>query len=138
MAVNPKVGIIGCGVAGLTSIKACLDAGLQPTCFEQQPWLGGLWNYKGDEQVQTDNIGPTASVHNCTITNTCKLTTCFSDFPFPLDFPNFMSHRYVQEYLEMYARRFDLAKYVRFNTVVVKLEKSTDHVQTGRRVVTYR
>ena len=29
-----KVAVIGAGISGLTSIKACLDEGLEPTCFE--------------------------------------------------------------------------------------------------------
>lgn len=41
-----KVLVIGAGVSGLTSIKACLDEGLEPTCFESSHDIGGLWRFK--------------------------------------------------------------------------------------------
>ena len=127
-----KVAIIGCGVAGLSSIKSCLDAGLEPMCFEQQSWLGGVWNYSEKTPSHV------ASVHHSTVTNTWKVTTCFSDFPFPMDYPNFLPRTYMQKYLEMYAERFGLKKYVKFNTVVEKLARSNDHTQTGRWLVSHR
>ena len=36
----PRVAIIGAGVCGLTAIKACLEEGLQPVCFEQYDRAG--------------------------------------------------------------------------------------------------
>ena len=41
-----KVAVIGAGPSGLTSIKACLDEGLEPTCFESSHDIGGLWRFK--------------------------------------------------------------------------------------------
>ncbi|KAG8132929.1 putative Flavin-containing monooxygenase protein [Naja naja] len=40
-----KVAIVGAGVSGLTSIKCCLEEGLEPTCFEQSDDIGGLWRF---------------------------------------------------------------------------------------------
>lgn len=40
------VAVIGAGPSGLTSIKACLDEGLEPTCFESSHDIGGLWRFK--------------------------------------------------------------------------------------------
>lgn len=40
-----RVAIIGAGVGGLASIKCCLDEGLEPTCFERNEDIGGLWRY---------------------------------------------------------------------------------------------
>ena len=62
----------------------------------------------------------------------------FSDFPFPKEFPNYLPHRLVQEYLKMYADNFDLLKYVQFNTEVAKLERSADYEETGKWVVSTR
>ncbi|XP_028400863.1 dimethylaniline monooxygenase [N-oxide-forming] 5-like isoform X2 [Dendronephthya gigantea] len=127
------VAIIGCGVSGLTSIKTCRDVGLNPVCFEQQSSLGGVWN------LYTDDPRPNlSSVHKCTITNTSKLFTAFSDFPFPKEFPNYLPQNLVQKYVELYAKEFDLAKYVQFNTEVVKLERSADHSETGKWIVSTR
>ncbi|XP_078012626.1 dimethylaniline monooxygenase [N-oxide-forming] 4-like isoform X2 [Phascolarctos cinereus] len=40
-----QVAIIGAGVSGLTSIKGCLEEGLEPTCFERSDDIGGLWKF---------------------------------------------------------------------------------------------
>ena len=130
--VSVKVAVIGGGVGGLTAIKSCLDAGLQPTCFEKQTWLGGAWNY-------SDEVLPNmASVHHNTVTNTSKQMMCFSDFPMPKEFPNYLPRHMVQKYLEMYATRFSLEQYIHFNTEVVSLSRSEDFEATGRWVVCYR
>ena len=119
--VDKKVAIIGCGVGGLSAIKCCLDAGLQPTCFEQQSQFGGIWNY-------TDDVRPNlGSVHSNTITNISKATMCYSDFPVPKEWPNYLPRRMFMKYLEMYAKKFDLEKYVKLNTKVERLSKTEDH-----------
>ncbi|PWA21028.1 hypothetical protein CCH79_00007379 [Gambusia affinis] len=40
------VAVIGAGPSGLTSVKACLDEGMEPTCFESSDDIGGLWKFK--------------------------------------------------------------------------------------------
>ncbi|XP_063796317.1 flavin-containing monooxygenase 5-like isoform X2 [Pseudophryne corroboree] len=44
MAVK-KVAVIGAGASGLTSIKSCIDEGLEPICYEKSEDIGGLWRY---------------------------------------------------------------------------------------------
>lgn len=41
-----KVAVIGAGPSGLASVKACLDEGMMPTCFESSDDMGGLWKFK--------------------------------------------------------------------------------------------
>lgn len=41
-----RVAVIGAGPSGLSSVKACLDEGMLPTCFESSDDLGGLWRFK--------------------------------------------------------------------------------------------
>lgn len=41
-----RVAVIGAGPSGLTSMKACLDEGMVPTCFESSDDMGGLWKFK--------------------------------------------------------------------------------------------
>lgn len=55
-----------------------------------------------------------ASIYRSVIINTSKEMMCFSDFPIPDDFPNYMHHSKIMEYFRMYARRFDLLRHVRF------------------------
>lgn len=53
-------------------------------------------------------------MYRSVITNTSKEMSCFSDFPYPEDFPNYLHHSLVMEYFRMYARHFDLLRHIRF------------------------
>ena len=103
-----KCCIIGAGVAGLTSIKHCLEVGIEPTCFEKDDDIGGLWNYHDEAKDGFPSL-----YKSCRI-NTSKEMTCFSDFPIPKEFPNFMHHTDFKRYLDMYADCFKLRKYIKF------------------------
>nr|UZZ64699.1 tAncFMO1-3 [synthetic construct] len=121
-----RVAVIGAGVSGLTSIKCCLDEGLEPTCFERSDDIGGLWRF-------TENVEDgRASIYKSVITNTSKEMMCYSDFPFPEDFPNYMHNSKFLEYLRMYAKHFDLLKYIQFKTTVCSVKKCPDFSTTGQ------
>ncbi|XP_071420678.1 dimethylaniline monooxygenase [N-oxide-forming] 4-like isoform X5 [Pithys albifrons albifrons] len=103
-----RVAVIGAGVGGLASVKCCLDEGLEPTCFERSEDIGGVWRY-------TDSMDVTrVSVYRSVITNTSKEMSCFSDFPFPEDFPSYLPHSLLLEYFRMYAHHFDLLRHIHF------------------------
>uniref|UniRef100_A0A3Q2Z4Q6 Flavin-containing monooxygenase n=1 Tax=Hippocampus comes TaxID=109280 RepID=A0A3Q2Z4Q6_HIPCM len=55
-ATKYKVAVIGAGMSGLTSIKSCLEEGLEPTCFESGPDIGGLWRFKEEPEPGRANI----------------------------------------------------------------------------------
>lgn len=40
--------------------------------------------------------------------------SCYSDFPFQEDYPNFMNQEKFWNYLQEFAEHFDLLKYIRF------------------------
>jgi dimethylaniline monooxygenase (N-oxide forming) len=65
-----RVAVIGAGPCGLTSIKCCLDEGLEPVCFEKGKDLGGLWRYTTTESDHT-------SVYNACVMVTSKEMSCF-------------------------------------------------------------
>ncbi|KAK3750635.1 hypothetical protein QZH41_012821 [Actinostola sp. cb2023] len=119
-----RVAIIGAGVAGLTSIKSAIDAGLDPTAYERYSWLGGIWNYTEDEER--------FAVSKATILNISKHYSCLSDFPIPKEMPNYMPAHLFQRYLESCAKEFDLTRRIRFNCDVLKVEKCKDYEDTGR------
>ncbi|NWT73298.1 FMO5 monooxygenase, partial [Prunella himalayana] len=103
-----KVAIIGGGSSGLCAIKACLQEGLEPVCFERTGDIGGLWRF---EEHPEDGR---ASIYRSVIINTSKEMMCFSDFPIPEDFPNYMHNSKIMEYFRMYAQHFDLLRHIRF------------------------
>jgi len=44
--MSRRVAVVGGGSSGLACIKACLDEGLEPVCFESSDDIGGLWKFK--------------------------------------------------------------------------------------------
>lgn len=121
-----KVAVIGAGVSGLISLKCCLDEGLDPTCFELTEDIGGLWRFK--EKVEDGR----ASIYQSVITNTSKEMSCFSDFPMPEDFPNFLHNSKVLEYFRIFAKKFDLLKYIQFQTTVLSVKRRPNFSSSGQ------
>ncbi|CEF60893.1 Flavin monooxygenase FMO family and Flavin monooxygenase (FMO) 5 family and Dimethylaniline monooxygenase, N-oxide-forming family and Flavin monooxygenase-like family-containing protein [Strongyloides ratti] len=115
-----RVCVIGAGVSGLPSIKSCLEEGFSVVCYEKTDELGGLWNYR------EKNIYDNGMVMKSTIVNTSKEIMSYSDFPPPENYPNFMHNTLVQKYLKDYAKKFDLLKYIKFNTPVKKVELNSN------------
>lgn len=102
-----QVAIIGAGISGLLACKYALSKGFHPVVFEAKSGIGGVWT----KTVQTTKL------------QTPKAAYQFSDFPWPSsvteDFPN--QHQ-VFEYVESYARHFDLLRHIKFNTKVASIE----------------
>ncbi|XP_059584280.1 flavin-containing monooxygenase 1 isoform X1 [Alligator mississippiensis] len=121
-----RVAIVGAGVTGLTSIKCCLEEGLEPTCFEKSDDFGGLWRFT--EHIEDGK----PSVYKSMVSNTCKEMSAFSDFPYPEDFPNYMANAKFFEYLKLYAKHFDLVKHIQFKTTVISIKKRSDFSTTGQ------
>uniref|UniRef100_G3TPA3 Dimethylaniline monooxygenase [N-oxide-forming] n=1 Tax=Loxodonta africana TaxID=9785 RepID=G3TPA3_LOXAF len=121
-----RVAIVGAGVSGLGSIKCCLEEGLEPTCFERSDNLGGLWRFT--EHVEEGRAG----IYESVISNSCKEMSCYSDFPFPEDYPNYVPNSLFLEYLQMYADRFNLRKCIQFKTKVCSVTKRPDFTVSGQ------
>ncbi|KAM8817575.1 flavin-containing monooxygenase 1 isoform 1-T1 [Rhynchonycteris naso] len=121
-----RVAIVGAGVSGLASIKCCLEEGLEPTCFERSNDLGGLWRFT--EHVEEGR----ASLYKSVVSNSCKEMSCYSDFPFPEDYPNYVPNSQFLEYLKMYANQFNLLKCIQFKTKVCSVTKRPDFTVSGQ------
>ncbi|XP_037354819.1 flavin-containing monooxygenase 5 [Talpa occidentalis] len=121
-----RVAVVGSGASGLSSIKCCLDEGLEPVCFERSDDIGGLWRFQ--EKPEEGR----ASIYRSVVINTSKEMMCFSDYPIPDHFPNFMHNSQVLEYFRMYAKAFDLLKYIRFKTTVCSVKKRPDFSTSGQ------
>ncbi|XP_067388601.1 flavin-containing monooxygenase 5-like [Emydura macquarii macquarii] len=121
-----SVAVIGAGASGLTAIKCCLDEGLQPTCFERSEDIGGLWRF---QERDTDWK---ASIYKSVTINTSKEMMGYSDFPIPEDYPNYMHNSKVMDYFRMYAKHFDLLRYIRFQTSVLSIRKCSNFSTTGQ------
>ncbi|XP_071381066.1 flavin-containing monooxygenase 5-like [Centroberyx affinis] len=121
-----RVAVVGGGSSGLACIKSCLDEGLEPVCFESSDDIGGLWRFK--ENPEPDR----ASIYHSVIINTSKEMMCFSDFPIPAHFPNYMHNSLIMDYFRMYADRFQLTKHIHFNTKVLQVKQRSDFSRSGQ------
>ncbi|KAJ3599796.1 hypothetical protein NHX12_033750 [Muraenolepis orangiensis] len=121
-----RVAVIGAGSSGLTCIKTCLDEGLEPVCFESSDDIGGLWRFK--ENPEPDR----ASIYHSVIINTSKEMMCFSDFPIPAEYPNYMHNSLVIQYFRMYAEHFQLTKHIRLKTTVHQVKQRPDFSHSGQ------
>ncbi|XP_031696127.1 dimethylaniline monooxygenase [N-oxide-forming] 5-like [Anarrhichthys ocellatus] len=121
-----RVAVIGGGSSGLACIKCCLDEGLEPVCFESSNDIGGLWRFK--ENAEPDR----ASIYHSVIINTSKEMMCFSDFPIPAHYPNYMHNSLIMDYFRLFADRFQLTKHIRFNTKVLQVKQRSDFSRSGQ------
>ncbi|XP_014879758.1 dimethylaniline monooxygenase [N-oxide-forming] 5-like isoform X4 [Poecilia latipinna] len=121
-----RVAVIGAGPSGLTSVKACLEEGLEPTCFESSDDIGGLWMFKEVPEPSR------ASIYRSLTINISKEMMCYSDFPIPADYPNYMHHSKILKYFRMYAEHFKILQHIRFQTSVKKVTQRPDFSRTGQ------
>uniref|UniRef100_A0A671V0V9 Flavin-containing monooxygenase n=1 Tax=Sparus aurata TaxID=8175 RepID=A0A671V0V9_SPAAU len=115
-----KVAVIGAGISGLTSIKACLE----PECLESSHDIGGLWRFAQPfflSLSQNDPEPERSNIYSSVIINSSKERMAFSDFPPPTELPNNMHHSVMLLYMRLYAQDFKLLLYIRFKTTMVSV-----------------
>src|SRR5215472_5348252 len=108
---TPDVIIIGAGPAGLACSAAMRAAGLNATVLEKAGMVGPVWRLHYDR------------LHLHTDRNHSGLP----GMAMPRDYPTYPSRAQVVEYLEAYARRFDIRPH--FNTEVQRLARSGENWQ---------
>lgn len=60
-----------------------------------------------------------SSIYRSLVCNTSKEIMCFSDFPMPADYPNYMHHSQLLQYFRLYAEHFDLLRYINFQVIPI-------------------
>ncbi|KAL4000274.1 tripartite motif-containing protein 16 [Sarotherodon galilaeus] len=121
-----RVAVVGAGSSGLACIKICVDEGLEPVCFESSDDIGGLWNFRETPEPER------TSIYRSLVVNTSKEMMCFSDFPMPADYPNFMHNSQLLQYFRLYAEHFDLLRYIHFQTTVRSVLQRPDFSLSGQ------
>ncbi|XP_044218225.1 flavin-containing monooxygenase 5-like [Thunnus albacares] len=121
-----RVAVVGAGSSGLVCIKICVDDGLEPVCFESTDDIGGLWRFKDSPEPER------SSIYRSLVVNTSKEMMCFSDFPMPADYPNYMHNSQLLQYYRLYAEHFDLLKYINFQTTVRSVKQRPDFSVSGQ------
>ncbi|ABE58770.1 Dimethylaniline monooxygenase (N-oxide forming) [Chromohalobacter israelensis DSM 3043] len=115
----PRYCIIGAGAAGMAALKTLREEGFDVDCFEKSNRVGGHWH--------TDY----EALHLITPRD----SSAFEDFPMPDDYPLYPSRDQVRDYLEAYARYFDLERYIRFETGIERIHPLGRRGESGWRVV---
>ena len=112
------IGIVGAGISGLLACKYALAKGYHPLVFESRSTVGGVWT----KTLETTKL------------QTSKSSYQFSDFPWPSYVETlYPTQRQVYDYVQSYAKHFDLLKHIRFNTKVMSIKyegPSNDEIQS--------
>ena len=119
-----KACIIGAGPSGLVSAKVLREHDVAFDWFELGSGIGGNWRYGNDN-------GRSAAYESLHI-DTSKERMEYSDFPMPAEWPDYLHHTQVLEYLESYAAHFRLASRPTFRTRVTHVAPA----DAGRWLVT--
>ncbi|CAH2045541.1 unnamed protein product, partial [Iphiclides podalirius] len=122
-STNPRVCIIGAGIAGLTTARYLKDEGINFTVLEATRYVGGTWRY--DPRVGKDENGLPlhTSMYMNLRTNLPKPTMELRGFPIPKDMASFPSWEVYYEYIKSYAVHFDLERHIKFLHIVTSVKR---------------
>jgi len=108
--------VVGAGPSGLAALKRLREVGIPAECLEREGGIGGNWRFGSG----------TSRVFASTRLISSKSLTAIGDFPMPREFPPYPDHRQCLEYLEAYARTFELVPHVCLGTAVERVEPLGD------------
>merc|ERR1719369_1482000 len=118
--------------AGFDSHSLGSGVRIVPTVFEMADRVGGTWIYNEQTGSKVHS-----SMYKNLRTNLPKEVMAFPDFPFPQNQDgSFLHHSEVLEYLETYKKHFDLERFIKFNTVVSKVNPVVTENNTKWEVTT--
>jgi thioredoxin reductase len=120
--MSKRVCVIGAGPSGITAAKNLKDEGMDVVVFDLGAEVGGNW-------VFTEEIGH-SSVFETTHIISSKTLSEYEDFPMPIDYPDYPSHKHLAKYFQDYARHFDLYSLIQFKTLVKHCERNQDGTWT--------
>ncbi|KLU83922.1 flavin containing monooxygenase 9 [Magnaporthiopsis poae ATCC 64411] len=143
------VAVIGTGPTGLSILKTLREDGFQVTAFERRLRVAGLWSYSENPTYTTAlsrasftttlvlrppyrtwpvwRTYGSRDVHALlagTEANISKYTCGFSDFPMPEKYCPYMTQDEFQEFMEDYAKHFDLYKDIVFDATVTRVSRN--------------
>ncbi|XP_063717982.1 trimethylamine monooxygenase-like [Symsagittifera roscoffensis] len=125
--------VIGAGPSGVTTLRALqsledasgsMDStGYEVVCYERYDSIGGIWNFKGREGIEKDGIEAHSGMYENLRTNNPKEVIELPELKMPQDKvedtkPCYPERSNMLKYLQSFALKFRLEKYIKFNTWV--------------------
>lgn len=105
--MEKRIAIIGAGISGLLACKYAVQKGFNPTVFEAQSSIGGVWT----QTIESTKL------------QTPKEAFHFTDFPWPSSVKDRCPPSSdVLRYIELYAEHFGLLSYIKFNSKVISID----------------
>ncbi len=123
-----RIAVIGAGAAGLVSAREAARQGHSVSVYEKSGRVGGVWVYV--EETEDDLLGQRSkrplhgSLYQSLQTNLPKELMAFRDFPFDSSgggddsWDRYIAHELVLQYLENFAKRYELFPYIRFGSEI--------------------
>ena len=113
---SKRVAIFGAGPSGIATAQYLLRHGAAVTVFERHSDLGGQW----------DCDSPFSAVWPAMHTNTCSLTSRFSDLEHDADMPMFPPNQKIKQDMTRYVKMFSLLEHIYFQSEVVLVAHSKE------------
>ena len=131
-----RVAVIGCGPCGMAILAAFSDAERKGeiipeiVCFEKQASISGLWNYTWRAGIDEQGEAVHGSMYRYLWSNGPKECLEMANYTFNEHFkkiiPSFPPREVLQDYLLGRAKKYDVERFVKLNTVVRNVEQKGD------------
>ena len=121
MPDRKRIAVIGAGPSGLSVLYALREhhgKEVEVVCFERNDGIGGLWYYTDETGIDKYGLPVHTSMYRNLWINGPKEALEFYHHPFPDDTPSFFPREVMYEYIQGYAKKFELTKFIKFETYV--------------------
>ncbi|CAG2102905.1 unnamed protein product, partial [Medioppia subpectinata] len=117
--------VIGAGAAGLCAARhlSQYQSVFTFDVYEKTAKVGGVWNYTDSVGLDTNGLPIHTSLYRNMRTNIPMEIMEFQDFASNCE-TSFVSHTRVLQYLEDYAKHFNLYQYIKFNHQIISVSRS--------------
>jgi dimethylaniline monooxygenase (N-oxide forming) len=109
-----RVCVIGAGSSGIASCRVLHARGIPFDCFEAGSQVGGNWRYNNDNGM--------SSAYRSLHAKSSRRCIQYAAFPMPSDYPDYLSHELIAEYLDDFVDHFGFRGMIQFRTEVTRAE----------------
>ena len=115
--IRGRVCVIGAGSSGIASCQALHARGIPFDCFESGSGVGGNWRYNNDNGMSSAYL----SLH----AKSSRRCLQYAALPMPDNYPDYLSHGLIAEYLDNFVDHFGFRGRIQFRTEVTRVEPAS-------------